>query len=41
MRQFYEQALVTDGWDTMEMSTGHDAMVTEPKMLAEILARRA
>ncbi len=41
MRQFYETAKASEGWDTMEMATGHDAMVTEPESLARILLARA
>lgn len=40
MRGFYDLAR-DKGWDTLEMQTGHDAMVTEPAKLAEILAGRA
>jgi pimeloyl-ACP methyl ester carboxylesterase len=41
MRQFYESAVTDNGWDTMELTTGHDAMVTEPEKLSEILVSRA
>lgn len=37
MRRFYEWASASDGWHTMELATGHDAMVTEPEALARIL----
>lgn len=40
MRQFYDQATAA-GWDTMEMATGHDAMVTAPAALTKILEARA
>jgi pimeloyl-ACP methyl ester carboxylesterase len=41
MRQFYETALATPGWDAMEMATGHDAMVTEPEKLTAIFLARS
>jgi pimeloyl-ACP methyl ester carboxylesterase len=41
MRQFYESAVTDNGWDTMELATGHDAMVTEPEKLAQIMVSRA
>ena len=37
LRRFYELAQAAGGWQTMELATGHDAMVTEPERLAEIL----
>jgi pimeloyl-ACP methyl ester carboxylesterase len=40
MRQFYDEALA-DGWTALEMNTGHDAMVTEPEALSEILLKQA
>ena len=40
MRQFYDTATAEDGWDTIEMATGHDAMVTEPEALTNILLGR-
>lgn len=39
MRRFYDMASATDGWRAMELATGHDAMVTVPEALAQILAR--
>ena len=41
LRQFYDAAQGAAGWETMEMPTGHDAMVTEPARLAAILLGRA
>ena len=38
MRKFYEWASASPGWQTMELATGHDAMVTEPETLAQILS---
>ena len=38
MRRFYEWASKVPGWQVMELATGHDAMVTEPEALAQILA---
>lgn len=40
MRQFYDAAQAA-GWEAIEMKTGHDAMVTEPEALTDILASRA
>ena len=40
MRQFYNEA-VEGGWNALEMATGHDAMVTEPEALADILLNQA
>ena len=37
MRKFYEWASASPGWQTMELATGHDAMVTEPETLAQVL----
>ncbi len=41
MRQFYDTAEKATGWDTLELATGHDAMVTMPDKLSDILAGRA
>ena len=38
MRRFYERASAAPGWQLMELATGHDAMVTEPAALAQILS---
>ncbi|MGH3441944.1 MAG: alpha/beta fold hydrolase [Nitriliruptorales bacterium] len=38
MRRFYEWASGAPGWQVTELATGHDAMVTEPEALAQILA---
>jgi len=40
MRQFYERAQAGH-WEVMEMATGHDAMVTVPDALTDVLAGRA
>lgn len=40
MQQFYERA-ASANWEVMEMATGHDAMVTAPDELTDILASRA
>lgn len=40
MQQFYERA-VSAKWEVLEMATGHDAMVTAPDALTDILASRA
>jgi pimeloyl-ACP methyl ester carboxylesterase len=37
LRRFYDLAGASAGWQTMELATGHDAMVTEPEQLAQIL----
>jgi pimeloyl-ACP methyl ester carboxylesterase len=37
MRQFYDMARVTDGWQTTELAAGHDAMVTVPEQLSQLL----
>ena len=39
MRRFYDMAGASDGWQTMELATGHDAMVTAPERLAQILLK--
>lgn len=39
MQGFHDWA-EAEGWDVAQMETGHDAMVTEPAALAEILAAR-
>ncbi|MGZ0189525.1 MAG: hypothetical protein ACKVH0_16220, partial [Alphaproteobacteria bacterium] len=41
MRQFYETALTTPGWDAVEIATGHDAMVTEPEKLTQAFLARS
>jgi len=41
MRRFYDMAIAAPGWEAMELATGHDAMVTAPDALTEILAGRA
>jgi hypothetical protein len=38
MRRFYEGASGVPGWQVTELATGHDAMVTAPEALAQILA---
>jgi pimeloyl-ACP methyl ester carboxylesterase len=38
MRRFYQWASGAPGWQVMELATGHDAMVTEPEALAQILS---
>ena len=37
LRRFYDLAAAREGWQTMELPTGHDAMVTEPERLSQIL----
>jgi hypothetical protein len=37
MRRFYELAEAMAGWETLQLATGHDAMVTEPERLSQIL----
>jgi hypothetical protein len=37
MRQFYDLAQAAADWQAMELPTGHDAMVTVPERLTEIL----
>jgi pimeloyl-ACP methyl ester carboxylesterase len=41
MLQFYDEAMADKGWIALEMETGHDAMVTEPKALSRILLEQA
>jgi len=41
MRQFYDRASRDPEWETLLMETGHDAMVTEPEALADLLHARA
>jgi hypothetical protein len=41
MRQFYEWASAAPGWQVMELATGHDAMITQPQILARLLAEWA
>ncbi len=39
--QFVEQVQTTPGWQYRELATGHDAMVTMPRELAELLLKLA
>lgn len=41
MRQFYDAAVADPSWETAELATGHDAMVTAPEALTGLLAARA
>jgi hypothetical protein len=41
LRRFYDLAMASEGWQTMELATGHDAMVTAPGALTQILSDRA
>jgi len=41
MRQFHDGVAAGPGWERMELATGHDAMVTEPERLTDILKERA
>ena len=41
MRRFYEWASDAPGWEVSELATGHDAMITQPKALAGLLAEWA
>jgi pimeloyl-ACP methyl ester carboxylesterase len=41
LRKFYEGASDTPGWELKELETGHDAMITQPKVLAGLLAEWA
>ncbi len=41
MDQFQDYSEQEDGWDTYEMATGHDCMVTEPEELAGLLLKYA
>jgi hypothetical protein len=41
MRKFYDWAVASPGWEVGELATGHDAMITQPKMLAKLLAEWA
>jgi pimeloyl-ACP methyl ester carboxylesterase len=41
MRQFYEWASAAPGWQVTELATGHDAMITQPQILARLLAEWA
>jgi pimeloyl-ACP methyl ester carboxylesterase len=38
MRRFYEWASAAPGWQVTELATGHDAMITQPEILARLLA---
>jgi pimeloyl-ACP methyl ester carboxylesterase len=38
MRRFYDMASSTPAWQAMELATGHDAMITEPAILAQNLS---
>jgi pimeloyl-ACP methyl ester carboxylesterase len=37
MRQFFDKAKASADWQTVELATGHDAMVTDPETLAQLL----
>jgi pimeloyl-ACP methyl ester carboxylesterase len=41
MRQFYQWASTAPGWQVTELATGHDAMITQPQILATLLAEWA
>jgi pimeloyl-ACP methyl ester carboxylesterase len=41
LRKFYEWASEAPGWEVKELATGHDAMITQPKILAGLLAECA
>jgi pimeloyl-ACP methyl ester carboxylesterase len=41
MRKFYEWASDAPGWEVGELATCHDAMITQPKVLAGLLAEWA
>jgi hypothetical protein len=38
LRQFYERAAAAPDWQVAELATGHDAMITQPEILARLLA---
>ena len=39
MRKFYDWAVASPGWEVTELATGHDAMITQPKMLSKAAGR--
>jgi pimeloyl-ACP methyl ester carboxylesterase len=41
LRKFYDGAVVSPGWEARELATGHDAMITQPLILAGLLAEWA
>jgi pimeloyl-ACP methyl ester carboxylesterase len=38
LRQFYQRAAAAPDWQVAELATGHDAMVTQPQILARLFA---
>jgi hypothetical protein len=40
-REFAARKAVEKGWKLAEIKTGHDAMITEPEMLANLLEKEA